>query len=232
MERLTFIPNVFYDIIVFVTPCLVLATGVLIGIGDANREALTAGVELSIGDSLLVTLGVLFAGYEYGRIAEAWSSIIVQRPLVWLSKSRIPLFNNADFNRNVDGALASLREQVGHDTAHGSKWTLYFLALLVDPAIGSDLLKRYAWEKLARSSAFSVYILALVSIVIGVGHALGIWAAPIDAWQFGSIAFTATAVAFTGVLYIEYYRRNCWNNDLLDRVAPVLALAAERYKRR
>ena len=232
MERLTFIPNVFYDIIVFVTPALVLAAGIGVGLGFEDTVAWLGELEFAGSTTVLVLIGGVFVGYEYGRIAEAWSAILVQRPLIWLHELNFAGFNNPDFNCSLAETVAMLPKELLDRYDEGSpadsKWILYFYSLGAMPELGSDLLKRYAWEKLSRNSAFSVAVLALLSLTIGIGDHFDWWfddAAP--HWSFGRPELSVGLIALTAILYVEYFRRNCWNNDLLRKVTPVVAFLAQ-----
>lgn len=226
MERLdAAIPNVFYDLIVFVSPAILLTTGTIVGLGgwplDALGEAGTKG--LGAIDVVLISLGLLFLGYEYGRMAEALSATFVQAPLKWMARRR--LVTNPDFNSPHQALCAKLPLELTDSDDQGSKWTLYFFASLVAPAIGRDLLKRYAWEKLSRSSAFTFLLMTATSLTL---MTLSRWIVfpEFGGFGFGSVKYTLVAGILTLLTYVEYYKRNCWNNDLLRRTLPVIVYAA------
>jgi hypothetical protein len=218
-------PNVFYDLIVFVAPSVLLMTGVVAGLGGWPLVE-RGGIKVDIGatDVLIILLIFVFLGYEYGRLAEALSETLVGRPLRLLSARQLA-FRSCDFNAVLTGKLPI---DAPAENRKGSKWTIYFFATLVAPDIGRDLLKRYAWEKLSRSSAMTFALLLTCSVILLVlrftsvadVHALG-------AWGFGSIRYTAALAVLTMATYYEYYKRNCWNNDLLCKTLPVLLYACQ-----
>lgn len=225
MERIGTIPNAFYDLIVFTTPTVLLALGLVVGLSgvDAVQDA---DPNLSALGVVGLALGILLAGYEYGRAAEAWSADVVQRPIRWLAR-RDWLFKNADFCGPLSREVEALGLQSIAGGRTGDKWTLYFYAFLVNEPLGSDLLKRYAWEKLSRSSALSLAILTGINMVWFVGELLGFANRVDGGFGFGSAELTGLTAVMTLGAYVEYYRRNCWNIDLLQKVTPVLLEARQ-----
>lgn len=224
-ERLDALPNAFYDFIVFITPSIQFAVGMLFGLGLV-RPFIDFAINFNWGlINIIIVAGVVIVfGYEYGRIAETWSSFIVQRPLLFLAE-KTTLLPNPDFNVNLDNEVAFLELGSFQRFRGGSKWTLYFYALLVAPRLGTDLLKRYAWEKLARSSAFTYAVLLLISLGWGLLYLLFGVPKPAASWSFGSVEFTLVVAILVFITYREYYQRNCWNNDLLTKTTPVLKQA-------
>jgi len=224
MEKYSLFPNAFYDFIVFVGSTTVFVVGLFIGVGGLGKTWLRT-LDFRAIDALLVVGVVVLASYEYGRIAEAWSAVVVQRPLVFIAK-RTSWLQDPDFLANLSISDLQLRLPSIPEAKQGNKWTVYFYASLVSPWLGSDLLKRYAWEKLARNSAFSYAVLWATSIVTGdlgiVMHKLSV-----GNWGFGTTEYSVLLGVLTIVTYYEYYRRNCWNNDLLVKVLPVLIKAEE-----
>lgn len=101
-----------------------------------------------------------------------------------------------------------------------SKWTLFFFALEHVPPLGADLLKRYAWEKLARSSSFCGLTLLTFSLGVAAWDLAHGWTAP--RMTFGSWSYSCTAAALYLISSVDYYKRNCWNNDLLITTMPVI----------
>src|SRR5258708_5312023 len=142
-ERSDFLPNAFYDLIVFGSSTILFAIGFTIGFGwwDLSRVS-----QLKTFDVVLLFAALMFFGYEYGRLAEAWSSLIVQAPLKFLNR-HMGRWGNADFCNDLSNAEIALNLCDVAGGRKGGKWTVYFHAMLVDPRIGSDLMKRYAWEK-------------------------------------------------------------------------------------
>ncbi|HEX4433613.1 MAG TPA: hypothetical protein VH012_02210 [Acidimicrobiales bacterium] len=223
-SRLSAIPNAFYDLIVFVTPTLVLGAGIAIGVnGTAWVGEIDLG-ELKAIEAIATAFIVVLLSYEYGRIAEAWSAVLVQRPLIWLN-GKIPFMRSADFCRLHEDAYSYFGLSGAPQDRKGDKWVIYFYAFCASPALGSDLLKRYAWEKLARNSAFTYAILLTGSLVVALLDLAGLAQGPVGSDGFGSPAYSLAAAALTVVAYGEYYKRNVWNYDLLTRTSPVLLSA-------
>jgi hypothetical protein len=221
-------PNIFYDLIVFVSPSVLLITGIVTGLSGWPFVSID-GSKLDLGatDVFVVLLILLFLGYEYGRLAEALSSSIVGKPLKFFG-TRKWAFTNCDFNSLLTDEVNNLPLAELTENRRGSKWTIYFFATLVAPHLGRDLLKRYAWEKLSRSSAMTLGMLFLCSVIFLIFRFFG-WKHPIlGTWGFGSFRYTIASGLLTLATYYEYYQRNCWNNDLLCKTIPVLVYAANR----
>lgn len=220
-ERSEFLPNAFYDLIVFASSTVTAGATFAIGMGWLNWQSVS---DASTFDVVLLGIGIAIVGYEYGRIAETWSSVIVQAPLRFLNRRGIG-FTSADFlyeDPNVDEMLGLPRNSSGKS---GGKWAIYYYATVVDARLGTDLLKRYAWEKLARNSGFNFAILALISITIGCLRMIGIDMPFEGIWAFGGVAYSSVLCLMVVITYYEYYKRNCWNADLIRRVLPVLRQA-------
>ncbi len=221
------IPNAFYDLIVFASSTVLFAGGMFFGLGQHHAEWYK---QLGTGNVVLIFAGLLFLSYEYGRIAEAWSAALVQRPLKFL-RDHTRLMKNEDFLAPLDKVEGALGLDATKSLRNGGKWAVYFYAMAVNPKLGTDLLKRYAWEKLSRNSAFTFCLLSAISIAAYVADLLPGVDVPLKGgWTFGSLEYSAIVCLMTVVTYAEYYQRNCWNNDLLERVIPVLAKAADLAK--
>lgn len=222
-EKFPYFPNAFYDLIVFASSTFLMAMGVFFGCGlylsDLFKDLGTINV-------LLLFVGLVFVGYEYGRIAEALSAVLVQAPLRFLHQRGI-LLKREEFLAPLEDVEDAVGVTVPKGARPGGKWFVYFYAILVHPAIGTDLLKRYAWEKLSRNSAFTFAILLVTSCLFAIVHAIsGSYETVCSTWRFGGWKFTSFAFALVVMTYYEYYRRNCWNNDLLRKVLTVLREAA------
>lgn len=227
------IPNFFYDLIVFVSPSILLMFGLAVGLKEKMGADLTSKLNLGAIDFLAVIFAILFIAYEYGRLTEALSHFFVSRPIKhfirFMKRLKVKKFENTDYSLDLTKEVEHLN--VPHqfeELRKGSKWTIYFYALLYAPNIGRDLLKRYAWEKLSRSSAFTFFLLLVISTVVMLLNKY--YEAPILSKNFslGSIEFTLATIIMSLFTYYEYYRRNSWNNDLLTKVTPILILAKEK----
>jgi hypothetical protein len=218
-------PNIFYDLIVFVSPTVVLAAGLISGAGGWHL-LVQAFSGLAATALVVVLLGLVLLGYEYGRLAEALSSSLVAAPLRFLAKRHIFL-HNSNFNMSLERECDLLPIWKELPQMRRDKWSLYFYASIVAPHLGRDLLKRYAWEKLSRSSAMTFLILASLSWIRIFGSTMCLLNRQTQAWGFGSVLYTTVATLFTIAVYYEYYQRNAWNNDLLCKTLPVLLYAAK-----
>lgn len=225
-QRHSMAPNAFYDLIVFLTPTMTFLVGAAAGLHHWISQRM-GQADMAIDTPLLILLGLslFFGSYELGRIAETFSDTFVAGPIKWLHRRRI-LFTNSDYNVELSDQVA----MIGIPEAYffgrtKSKWTLFFFALEYVPHVGADLLKRYAWEKLARSSAFAILCLCLISITVSIFYAVRDVRA--IAGTFGSPEYTWTAIALFVFWSVDYYKRNCWNNDLLITTMPVIISAVK-----
>lgn len=220
------VPNVFYDLIVFVSPSVLLVVGLIIGF---NGWPITYIIEkkFNIGaiNFLFVLLFFIFIGYEYGRLIETLSSPFVSKPLKFLHRHRI-LLKDPDFKMDLSREVESLSlGPLEGCSKSGGKWAIYFHATLVCPHIGLDLLKRYAWEKLSRSSALTFLILVFLSLLFHFYEPHGVKQLIPSKWLISSWIYTAVMATLCIAAYFEHYQRNSWNNDLLAKIIPVLILA-------
>lgn len=224
-EKLEFFPNVFYDLIVFVSSTVTFGAGWAIGLGWLNTHRLS---EAKAFDVILIIGAVLILGYEYGRVAETWSAVLVQSPLRFIGKHS-PFLKSKDFCVEHPSVEHDLKLECLPGARPGGKWAVYFYAQLVDSRLGSDLLKRYAWEKLSRNSGFTFCCLFLMSTAC-LGLRFAGMSLPFQgSWRFGSVRFTVISAVMMVLTYYEYYKRNCWNCDLIKRVLPVLHRAEELH---
>lgn len=217
------IPNVFYDLIVFASSTALFLVGILLGVGLFEGDWYEG---LGAANILLIFAALLFLSYEYGRIAEAWSAVIVQSPLAFLSKY-LPFLGSPDFLAELDNVEESLKLESLPASRKGGKWVVYYYAMLVCPKLGTDLLKRYAWEKLSRNSAFTFCILMIISFVCRILLWCKVELSFGEKWTFGTWEYSIPVLLMACITYYEYYRRNCWNNDLLRKVLTVLYKAEQ-----
>jgi len=224
-------PNLFYDIIVFLTPTLTFLIGLAAGTGVLS--GLWSSISSDQGGGLLVlivSLVVFFVGYEYGRLAETYSDVFVGMPIRILKKLGV-LGKNGDFGKSLDYQVKLLGIDIEHFQGRTkSKWTLYFYAIQNAPLVGADLLKRYAWEKLARSEGFSFFLLFSVSVSIHLSNYLTGNSVLQTNLQFGSTVYLVTSFALYIVAIIDYYKRNAWNADLLITTIPIIVNAVAGRK--
>lgn len=215
------IPNSFYDVIVFITPSTVFALGVFVGL-QVDVGTLSNKIEQSSVSFVVLSLILLvFLSYEVGRSIEALSSLFVSRIIRKFSI-------HSDYSYDFTDAVKQLNVGLPVDSGRvNNKWTIYFYALLHVPHIGQDLLKRYAWEKLSRSSAF-VFLILFITSLISLVYIMFIGSdSPAGYYGFGSFIYTFVSGGLTLSAFYEFYKRRCWNNDLLVKVIPVLVDAAK-----
>ena len=221
------IPNYFYDLIVFVSPSILIIIGFALGYFGWFYDKIKA-LLLNLGaiDILVVILVLLFIAYEYGRLAEALSHSFVAQSIKLLRK--INIFTSPDYSIDFTNSVELLDLPVEiTESKKGNKWTIYFFALLHCPNIGQDLLKRYAWEKLSRSSAFTFLILFLFSLTYQVMFLFTSKYDIVGTIGFGTWYYTLISFFLVLITYYEFYRRKCWNNDLLIKVLPILISASK-----
>lgn len=216
--------------IVFVSPSVLLIIGVLTGLSYFSSLYILPNVKsLSAIGILGMALALLFAAYEYGRMAEALSATAVSHLLsiiVRVTRKKQNVESDAFRNMTDQVDLLPLPVELAKKRK-GTRWPIYFFALLYSPTIGSDLLKRYAWEKLARSSAFTFLLLFLTSLAFEILGLFGIKTSYAGDYGFGTIGYTLFSLLLAVLTYYEFYQRNSWNNDLLIKILPIVLLASK-----
>ena len=230
------VPNFFYDLIVFMTPSLTLTIGIITGYGVNGFDFLSKNLELLNvkGFDFLIMfifffIIFLFIAYEYGRLAEALSNCI-SNMVRFLRRKKILFTKQKDYNINFKNEISKLNLHDMLDEDRMDKWTIYFYIMRFQSSIGSDILKRYAWEKLSRSSAFTFGILLFISLLISIvkifniKSVAGYYFIDTGIFGFGSLAYTLGAFIMFILTCYEYYRRRSWNNDLLIKILPVIIL--------
>jgi predicted permease len=230
------VPNFFYDLIVFMTPSLTLTIGIISGFGNNGFNFISKNLQLlnvKGFDFLMMFIFIfiifLFIAYEYGRLAEAHSNS-VSNMVRFLRKKNILFTKQKDYSINFKNEISKLNLHEMLDDDRMDKWTIYFYIMRFQPSIGSDILKRYAWEKLSRSSAFTFGILLFISFLLSIIRIFNIKClfdyCFIDTgiYGFGSLAYTLGALLMFILTCYEYYRRRSWNNDLLIKILPVIIL--------
>lgn len=230
------VPNFFYDLIVFMTPSLTLTIGLIIGLGNYGLQFFIENMAMVKAEGinfllLLIFFFIvfLFLSYEYGRLAEALSNWIADA-VRFFRKHNLFFSKQKDYSIDFKNEISKLNLHEMLDDDRMDKWTIYFYIMRFQPAIGSDILKRYAWEKLSRSSAFTFLILFIISLLLSLVRIFKIKSifsySFIDTgiFGFGSLAYTLVALMFFMLTSYEYYRRRSWNNDLLIKILPVVVL--------
>jgi len=247
------LPNAFYDMMVFAVPTVQFAIGIWFGCGHPNFiKDLASSLDtpsIAITSVVIIFVVGIVASYEYGRLVDALSAYLVQGVLKIIVKDNnkylSKLFKHrADFCQEIED-IYDVLELDPYNNRKGDKWVIYFYAFAKHPAIGADLLKRYAWEKLSRSSAFNYAILLIISLAclikricqsFTIESSFGNTIATIFDFikndflivEFGSLLYTTACLFMVSLTYLEYYRRNVWNHDLLLKMMPVLKKEFQR----
>jgi hypothetical protein len=223
-DGIKYLPNAFYDMIVFAVPTVQFVVGICIGWHDFNICWISHIKNASPSFILVIIMMGIVASYEYGRLAEALSAYLVQGLLEIIVKKTfwskvVKSEHKEDFLRERNDIYDVLELEKPYDSRIGNKWAIYFFAFNKNPSIGADLLKRYAWEKLSRSSAFTYALLILISILSIVYNLIDTHS---YSFRFGSSQYIIGCFIMTILTYLEYYRRNIWNHVLLTKVIPIL----------
>ena len=223
-DGIKYLPNAFYDMIVFAVPTVQFAVGICIGWPGFNIGWISYIKNASPSFTLVIIMMGIAASYEYGRLAEALSAYLVQGPLEIIVQKTfwskvVKTEHKEDFLRERDEIYDVLGLEKPSDKRIGNKWAIYFFAFNKNPSIGADLLKRYAWEKLSRSSAFTYALLILISILSIVYNLIDTHSC---SFRFGSSHYIIGCFIMAILTYLEYYRRNIWNHVLLTKVIPIL----------
>lgn len=222
LER--FVPDIFYEIIAyFFSGGLFIALGSLAMVEPdvLKRIAIyvfSLGLPVQIG--LVVFAGVLT--YSYGQLASTLSAPFVADPVGKIVK-KISRWTSPDFRIDFSDTVKAYGLSDKLPTSKiNNKWTLMFYLNVKVPEIGKDIMKRYAREKLARINAFNMFLLIVLAILSLIGERFQL------GQRLGLSAVLRAADPLWLVLYIvliavysyEYYKRKCWNNDLLIKVMP------------
>ncbi len=221
LDRIGNVPNFFYDFIVFFTPTIGMAFGIAVGLTGSVTAIESLLSQLGLLGAVILFVLLFLASYEYGRLAETFSDFFVVKIIHGLQK--LGAFKNSDYRLELSEQVALLPFELSDLKGRtGSKWTLFFFAQYVNPQLGSDLLKRYAWEKLARSSCLTVGLLFLGSFTTHMREIYSSIQLNKSMFQFGGIGFTGVTLVLYFIFLVDFYKRNCWNNDLLITTLPVI----------
>lgn len=230
-----YIPNTFYEVIAYFGSATVLVLLACIGfaeidfirrIGDFARAL--KGQELA-----LLCIIVLALVYAYGQLASTLSAPFIADPVGHLVK-KLGKRVSPDFRMDFTDVVCQYGlHHCLPDNRVNNKWTLMFHLLVKSPSVGRDMLKRYAREKLARINALNALFMACLSVLTWIPYVRA--ARTFDALRpyirTASPWFLLVCAALTAVFSYEYYKRKCWNNDLLVKVLPV-AMGRKESRRR
>ncbi len=220
-----YIPSSLYEIIAyFGSGCILIVFG-LLGMVDqvAIKKAATYVFKLDLHEQIGLTVFVGIIAYAYGQLSSTLSAPIVAVPVSKFVKI-LGKHSSSDFKADLTDIVKTygLAEELPPSKVN-NKWTLMFYLQVKVPEIGKDIMKRYAREKLARINAFNMLLLTAIAILSNIGKKMGIaknlgFADVLKPANFWWLVFY---IVLTFIYSYEYYKRKCWNNDLLIKVLPV-----------
>ena len=155
-------------------------------------------------NSYQLTIALLIASvlaYSYGQVASAFSGPAVAGPVSKLARLA-KRHASPDFFLSFDSAVR----------AYGLQGEL---------PDGKVIMKRYAREKLARVNTLNAAILLAASVIAYARRLLPGATYP-PGLHKPSLWFVAFVALLVPVFAYEYYKRHCWNNDLLLKVLPAV----------
>ena len=220
-----YIPSTLYEIIAyFCSGILFVALGSVAMLDQVTLKKVTTylfTLDLHEQIGLTVLLGILT--YAYGQLSSTLSAPFIADPVSKFVK-KLGRWTSSDFKTDFSNAVTSygLADNLPSSKVN-NKWTLMFYLQVKHPEIGKDIMKRYAREKLARINAFNMLLLtflAIISIIgkdFGMGQKLGLG----NVLQATNIWWIIIYIILVITYSYEYYKRKCWNNDLLLKVLPV-----------
>lgn len=215
-----------YEVIAyFGSACLALllfATGLL---DRSTAAALQASLgALNTPEKVLLVVAAGTVTYVYGQLASALSSTIIGSTVSGFA-NRYPNRLSGDFNFN----FSNIVEQCGLTdglpaSKHNSKWTIIYFIISAAPYLGRDVLNRQARERLARINATNMLFLATLSLLGLLLNAIG-FRPPEDILSLvrvPSLTFALVCIALGIVFTYEFYKRKCWNNDIIVKILPAV----------
>lgn len=171
---------------------------------------------------LLIVVGTVT--YVYGQLASALSATVIGVPISRLVK-RFPKRISSDFEYNFSALVSSCSLDVDLPTRkRNNKWTLIYFIITKAPNVGRDIIKRQARERLARINATNMLFLAVPSmfVLLAKWTGLSIHLSLQGVLRVPSPWFVALCMLLAAAFAFEYYKRRCWNNDLLVKILPAI----------
>lgn len=211
----------FYEYITFVASSMLFLVLFFLGITHYNyvTHRFIFPIDTSVMSTGVVVLGFIIfflISHIYGQTISAISEKVIGKPLKWLNKK---LFKHPDFKGSfkhitskIDG-IDNLPEK-----KKNNKWTIIYYILSKNNEVGTDLLRRYAREKVSRINSMNFLILLLISIYAKFNAFFHIedCYSIFEYWQTTIVLFL-----FFIISCYEYFQRKCWNSDLLIKTAPI-----------
>ncbi|MBU0678979.1 MAG: hypothetical protein KJ626_12785 [Verrucomicrobia bacterium] len=223
------IPGTIYEIIAcFGSGCLVFMLGALAVLDPAFvKRAAKFVLALDFPEQVGLMIVAVTLAYVYGQLSSTLSAPFVADPVGKIVKC-LGKRASPDFRTGFESAVNAygLSEKLPQDKRN-NKWTLMFYLQAKAPEIGADIMKRYAREKLARINAFNMMVLTLLTLAsllcghLQIGQRFGVTEILKVANPWWLVLYLALCATYS----YEYYKRKCWNNDLLLKVLPVAGIA-------
>jgi len=211
----------FYEYIAFVASSMLFLVLILIGLSEYNSntnkfEFFFDLSKLSTGITILIFIVFLMLSHIYGQFISALSEKMIGKPIKFLNKK---IFKNKDFNgkfKNITSRIDTA--SILPDSKSNNKWTVIYFILSKNKDVGSDLLKRYAREKVARVNSLNFLILLIISIIFKVSHLIH----SNEIKNIFEYWVTTLAIFILFILFCyEYFQRKSWNSDLVIKTASV-----------
>ena len=211
----------FYEYITFVASSMLFSVLFFIGITHYNHvthEFIFPINLYSLSTGVVVFGFIIFflISHIYGQTISAVSEKVIGKPLKWLNKK---IFKHPDFKGSFSNITTIIdTTNCLPDNKKNNKWTIVYYILSKNKEVGTDLLRRYAREKVSRVNSMNFLILLLISIfakfttLIQIENCTSIF----EYWTTTIVFF----ILFLTSCY-EYFQRKCWNSDLLIKTAPI-----------
>jgi len=211
----------FYEYITFVASSMLFSVLFFLGIAQYNYVTgeFSFIIDISEISTGIVVLGFIIfylISHIYGQTISAVSEKIIGKPLKWLNKK---VLKHQDFKGSFKHITSKI-DVINNlpENKKNNKWTIIYYILSKNQDVGTDLLRRYAREKVSRVNSMNFLILLLVSIFAKF-HPL------CQGEDCHSVFYywITTIILFICFLIscYEYFQRKCWNSDLIIKTAPV-----------
>jgi hypothetical protein len=171
---------------------------------------------------LLIVVGTVT--YVYGQLASALSATVIGVPIARLTR-RFSKRTSSDFDYDFSALVSSCALDVDLPIKkRNNKWTLIYFIITKTPNVGRDIIKRQARERLARINATNMLFLAVLSMfgLLAKWTGLSTHLPLRDVLRVPSPSYVALCMLLGAAFAFEYYKRRCWNNDLLVKILPAI----------
>lgn len=202
------LPNAFYDVIAYFFSGIIFAT-IFFYTRYPFDEIIKFFEKKSIAENVLIVLIAITFMYIWGQISSTLSSYMVKKPIVFILK-KILKSEEDEFFFKYDNVLEKFPILNDYPKKYrGNYWTLIYYIFLISPAIGSDVMKRYARCKLSRINSFNFFLLTIYLIYMNVFD---------DPSNRINLVHNIGLLLITIVMYIDFYQRQKWFNDIIIKI--------------